>query len=223
MLGGEGGSWNSWEFHFIISSSHFISSLCYCSGYRSPSSYSAMGADAYQNRGGRSASNALALHPRREMRRTPSTSAIYETLRRSRELRETLSRPSSRLSFDNIPDKLRDPVVSSTLDDDLLKRHSCSWPCNFWACAFVIQADSQYYSDSEHHYTGSTYGQRQELRRLRNRTISGLEHLRSSTDDPNIPSSRPSSAQDRVITPSFANEKDNGQSFIDFNPAGEFY
>ncbi|TRY75245.1 hypothetical protein TCAL_01671 [Tigriopus californicus] len=137
-------------------------------GYRSPSSYSAMGAEAYQNRGGRSSSNALAVNPRREMRRTPSTSAIYETLRRSRELRETLSRPSSRLSFDNIPDKLRDPV-----------------------------ADAQYYSDSEHHYTGATYGQRQELRRLRNRTISGLEHLRSSTDDPNIPSSRPSSAQDR--------------------------
>ena len=36
------------------------------------------------------------------LRRTPSTSAIYETLRRSKELRESLSsRPSSRLSIDN--------------------------------------------------------------------------------------------------------------------------
>jgi len=36
-----------------------------------------------------------------DMRRTPSTSAIYETLRRSKELRESLSRPSSRLSVEN--------------------------------------------------------------------------------------------------------------------------
>ena len=37
-----------------------------------------------------------------DLRRTPSTSAIYETLRRSKELRESLSsRPSSRLSIDN--------------------------------------------------------------------------------------------------------------------------
>ena len=44
------------------------------------------------------------------VKRTPSTSAIYETLRRSKELRESLSRPSSRLSIDNIPDKLKEPV-----------------------------------------------------------------------------------------------------------------
>ena len=38
----------------------------------------------------------------KELRRTPSTSAIYETLRRYKELRESLtSRPSSRLSIDN--------------------------------------------------------------------------------------------------------------------------
>jgi len=36
-----------------------------------------------------------------DIRRTPSTSAIYETLRRSKELRESLSRPSSRLSVEN--------------------------------------------------------------------------------------------------------------------------
>jgi hypothetical protein len=36
----------------------------------------------------------------KDLRRTPSTSAIYETLRRSKELRESLSsRPSSRLSL----------------------------------------------------------------------------------------------------------------------------
>ncbi len=44
------------------------------------------------------------------MRRTPSTSAIYETLRRSRELRESLSRPSSRMSIDNSQDRIRDSV-----------------------------------------------------------------------------------------------------------------
>ena len=43
-------------------------------------------------------------------KRTPSTSAIYETLRRSKELRESLSRPGSRMSMDNIPDKLKEPV-----------------------------------------------------------------------------------------------------------------
>ena len=45
------------------------------------------------------------------MKRTPSTSAIYETLRRSKELRESLSRPSSRLSIDNIPEKMGKDVV----------------------------------------------------------------------------------------------------------------
>jgi hypothetical protein len=43
----------------------------------------------------------------KELRRTPSTSAIYETLRRSKELRESLTRPSSRLSMD---EKMRDSV-----------------------------------------------------------------------------------------------------------------
>ena len=46
-------------------------------------------------------------------KRTPSTSAIYETLRRSKELRESLSRPGSRMSMDNIPDKLKEPVKTS--------------------------------------------------------------------------------------------------------------
>ena len=41
-------------------------------------------------------------YKQQDLRRTPSTSAIYETLRRSKELRESLSsRPSSRLSIDN--------------------------------------------------------------------------------------------------------------------------
>jgi len=46
-------------------------------------------------------------YPYKELRRTPSTSAIYETLRRSKELRESLTRPSSRLSMD---EKIRDSV-----------------------------------------------------------------------------------------------------------------
>ena len=45
-------------------------------------------------------------------KRTPSTSAIYETLRRSKELRESLSRPGSRMSVENIPEKLKEPVNS---------------------------------------------------------------------------------------------------------------
>ena len=62
-------------------------------GYRSPSSFSATGG----------------LYQYKELRRTPSTSAIYETLRRSKELRESLT--GSRLSIDNIgADKLRDNV-----------------------------------------------------------------------------------------------------------------
>ena len=53
----------------------------------------------------------------KELRRTPSTSAIYETLRRSKELRESLtSRPSSRLSIDNnMPTGARDPIAVSIL------------------------------------------------------------------------------------------------------------
>jgi len=50
-------------------------------------------------------------HAQDLVKRTPSTSAIYETLRRSKELRESLSRPSSRLSVENIPDKMhKEPV-----------------------------------------------------------------------------------------------------------------
>ena len=72
---------------------------------------SAMGPEAYLSHT-RGRASITGLYPQREMRRTPSTSAIYETLRRSRELRESLSqsRPSSRLSFDNIPEKLKDTV-----------------------------------------------------------------------------------------------------------------
>ena len=63
-------------------------------GYRSPSSLSAMGQG--DPRGGANYGGS----GYKELRRTPSTSAIYETLRRSKELRESLSsRPSSRLSL----------------------------------------------------------------------------------------------------------------------------
>lgn len=61
-------------------------------GYRSPSSMSAMG--------GGGDPRASFGNGYKDLRRTPSTSAIYETLRRSKELRESLSsRPSSRLSL----------------------------------------------------------------------------------------------------------------------------
>ena len=77
--------------------------------------------------------------------------------------------------------------------------------------------------------------QRQELRRMRNRTLSGLENMRmvggmsSATaggilGDPHH-LQRPGSAGglvggSRPITPSFNNDKDPGQQFVDFNPAG---
>ncbi|CAB4069131.1 SYDE [Lepeophtheirus salmonis] len=117
-------------------------------GYRSPSSFSATGG----------------LYQYKELRRTPSTSAIYETLRRSKELRESLS--GSRLSIDNI----------SATEKNKRYRHP--------------------------------------LRRMRNRTLSGLESLRLADH-----MSRPGSANSRPITPSFSTDKDSGQQFIDFNPA----
>ena len=84
---------------------------------------SAMGPEAYLSHT-RGRASITGLYPQREMRRTPSTSAIYETLRRSRELRESLSqsRPSSRLSFDNIPEKLKDTVSLGVLPLFLARR-----------------------------------------------------------------------------------------------------
>ena len=94
------------------------------SGYRSPSSFShVIGPDSVGGAGAAAAA-AAAYRGRsslghiyqqggggKDIRRTPSTSAIYETLRRSKELRESLSsRPSSRMSIENIPDKMRDSV-----------------------------------------------------------------------------------------------------------------
>ena len=55
-------------------------------------------------------------------------------------------------------------------------------------------------------------------RRMRNRTLTGLESMRGMGGMDHL---RPASAQGRPITPSFSNEKDPGQTFIDFNPAGE--
>ena len=126
------------------------------------------------------------------VRRTPSTSAIYETLRRSKELRESVSsRPSSRLSMDASHHE-----KSSSRDLDM-----------------------QYFSDSEHQIV-SYGGNGNDIRRIRNRTLSGLDSMRMT----NAPSasgvfSRPSSALSRSITPSFQSEKENGQNFVDFNPA----
>ena len=80
--------------------------------------------------------------------------------------------------------------------------------------------DTQYFSDSEHHLIsgGLASQQRQEMRRLRNRTLTGLETMRL------VEQLRPGSATGiRPITPSFNNDKDMlmAQQFIDFNPAGK--
>ena len=90
--------------------------------------------------------------------------------------------------------------------------------------------DAQYFSDSEHQmnsggwaqYRGSLGGggagnQGDMHRRMRNRTLTGLESMRGMGGMDHL---RPASAQGRPITPSFSNEKDPGQTFIDFNPAG---
>ena len=79
--------------------------------------------------------------------------------------------------------------------------------------------DTQYFSDSEHHLMsgGLASQHRQEMRRLRNRTLTGLETMRL------VEQLRPGSATGiRPITPSFNNDKDMlmAQQFIDFNPAG---
>jgi len=137
-------------------------------------------------------------------KRTPSTSAIYETLRRSKELRESLSRPGSRMSMDNIPDKLKEP-------------------------------DLHYFSDSEHHSVGGGgLVPRQELRRLRNRTLSGLDTLRLGEQarershsltigggpGPGGGALNNLSQTPRTpCTPTFATEKDAITNFVDFNPA----
>ena len=64
----------------------------------------------------------------KELRRTPSTSAIYETLRRSKELRESLtSRPSSRLSIDNnMPTGTRDHSAVRIILNNLLPKSATS-------------------------------------------------------------------------------------------------
>ena len=85
---------------------------------------------------------------------------------------------------------------------------------------YGILQDAQYFSDSEHQMvSGSWYrglgGQGDMHRRMRNRTLTGLESMRMDHLAP-----RPGSAQGRPITPSFSNDKDPGQTFIDFNPAG---
>ena len=60
-------------------------------------------------------------------------------------------------------------------------------------------------------------------RRMRNRTLTGLETMRmpGSGGAGGMDHLRPVSAQGRPITPSFSNDKDPGQTFIDFNPAGQ--
>lgn len=84
---------------------------------------------------------------------------------------------------------------------------------------FCCLKDAQYFSDSDHHLIstiGMSSNHRQDVRRMRNRTLTGLETMRL------VDQLRPSSATgSRPITPSFYNDKDIGQQFIDFNPAGK--
>ena len=102
---------------------------------------------------------------------------------------------------------------------------------------YVVLQDAQYFSDSEHQLISGSLmsSQRQEMRRMRNRTLSGLENMRmvggmagnttsGMLGDPHH-LQRPGSAGgiiggSRPITPSFSNDKDPGQQFVDFNPAG---
>ena len=69
-------------------------------------------------------------HAQDLVKRTPSTSAIYETLRRSKELRESLSRPGSRLSVENIPDKMHKEPVG-----ELCVRQCANCECQSVNCA----------------------------------------------------------------------------------------
>ena len=96
---------------------------------------------------------------------------------------------------------------------------------------FMFQ-DTHYFSDTEH---GMMMGgsSRMEMRRIRNRTLSGLESVHRMGGgmgqmmqmgphgmDPHLNRPGSAGAGSRPITPSFSNDKDPGQQFIDFNPAG---
>ena len=72
--------------------------------------------------------------------------------------------------------------------------------------------ENQYFSDSEHQMVSTGLSNR----RMRNRTLSGLESLRSMDH-----MTRPGSATGlRPITPSYDDKDNAGQQFVDFNPAG---
>ena len=102
---------------------------------------------------------------------------------------------------------------------------------------FVLQ-DAQYFSDSEHQMVSNSWmnnpnrgmgngGHPGDMsRRMRNRTLTGLETMQrmggggGHNSGGGLEQMRPGSASGR-ITPSFSNDiKEPGQTFIDFNPAG---
>ena len=88
--------------------------------------------------------------------------------------------------------------------------------------------DLHYFSDSEHH-SGGVGGlmPRQELRRLRNRTLSGLDTLRlgeqarERSHSLSLAGGGLTQTPRTPCTPTFASEKDAITNFVDFNPAGE--
>ena len=89
----------------------------------------------------------------------------------------------------------------------------------------LILQDLHYFSDSEHQ-TGGAGGlvPRQELRRLRNRTLSGLDSLRLGEQARERSHSLTIGGLPQgprtPCTPTFATEKDAITNFVDFNPAG---
>ena len=90
---------------------------------------------------------------------------------------------------------------------------------------FTFQ-DLHYFSDSEHQSGGASgLVPRQELRRLRNRTLSGLDSLRLGEQARERSHSLTIGGLPQgprtPCTPTFATEKDAITNFVDFNPAGK--
>ena len=104
---------------------------------------------------------------------------------------------------------------------------------------FHLFQDAQYFSDSEHQMVSGSWSHHRGSmgnggihpgdisRRMRNRTLTGLETMQrmggggaAANGVGAMDHLRPGSASGRPITPSFSNDKEPGQTFIDFNPAG---
>ena len=93
------------------------------------------------------------------------------------------------------------------------------------ACKICCVQDLHYFSDSDHHSVGPGLMPRQELRRLRNRTLSGLDTLRlgeqarERSHSLSLAGGGLAQAPRTPCTPTFASQKDAITNFVDFNPA----